>query len=165
MGIEGRHTSRSRGREPWPLAIVGLLLVMAAVLAGFLSAALLHPDPVIVPDAYAASQRYDSALRAADRASQLGLRLALTAEPAPGGTRVAVRLFGADGRTLAAERVLVHRERPTQGGFDASIEATPDSDGWTAFVALPLAGSWILEARAERGGESVSSRITVEAGS
>ncbi|HEY8156239.1 MAG TPA: FixH family protein [Myxococcota bacterium] len=165
MGAEARQTSRLRGREPWPLAIVGLLLVMAAVLAGFLSAALLHPDPVIVSDSYAASQRYDSALRAADRASQLGLRVTLTAQPAPGGTRVAVRLLGADGRALPADRVLVHRERPTQGGFDASVEATPDSDGWTAFVALPLPGSWILEARVERGGELVSRRIAVEAGS
>jgi nitrogen fixation protein FixH len=137
---------------------------MAAVLAGFLSAALLHPDPVIVPDAYLASQRYDTALRAAERASQLGLDLDLATEPAPGGIRVAVRLVGADGRALAADRVLVERERPTQGGFDAAVEAMPEADGWTAFVALPLAGGWIVEARAERGGEIVSRRIAVEAG-
>jgi len=145
--------------------LAGLLLGMALVLAAFLGAALSHPDPVIVVDAYAASQRYDAALRAADRASQLGLRLDMVAEPAPGGTQVALRLVGADGRALAADHVLVRRERPAQGGFDAAVEVTPSADGWTAFVALPLSGRWIVEARAERGGESVSRRIAVEAGS
>jgi nitrogen fixation protein FixH len=145
--------------------LAGLLLGMALVLAAFLGAAVSHPDPVIVRDAYAASQRYDAALRAADRASQLGLRLELAAEPAPGGTQVALRLIGADARVLEADRVLVHRERPAQGGFDAAVEATPTADGWTAFVALPLPGRWIVEARAERGEESVSRRIAVEAGS
>jgi nitrogen fixation protein FixH len=119
---------------------------------------------VLVRDAYAASGRYDTALRAAQRAAALGLRLALTAEPAPGGARVTARLLGADGHALPADRVLVQLERPTQGGFDAAVEATPAGDGWTAFVALPLAGGWIVEARAERGDEAVVRRIEIEAG-
>ena len=153
----------SRRREPWPFAIAGLLLAMAGVLAAFLYLAVSNPDPVLVSDAYSASGRYDAALRAAERASALGMRLELTSEPAPGGARVTARLLGADGGLLAADRVLVHRERPTQGGFDADVEATAQGDGWTAFVALPLAGRWIVEARAERGGEAVVGRVGIEA--
>jgi nitrogen fixation protein FixH len=137
---------------------------MAAVLAAFLSAALTHPDPVLVNDAYAASERYDAALRAADRASALGLHLELTSEAAPGGARVATRLLDADGRPLAADRMTLRRERATQGGFDSEVETTRSGDGWAAFVALPLAGRWIVEARAERGGETIVRRIDVEAG-
>jgi len=162
--VAATAAARARRWEPWPLAIAGLLLGMAGVLAGFLGAAVSHPDPVLVADAYAASGRYDVALRAAQRASALGLRLDLIAEQAPGGSRVTARLLGADGRALPADRVLVHRERPTQGGYDAAIEATPNADGWTAFVALPLAGRWIVEARAERGGEAIVRRIDIEAG-
>lgn len=155
---------RRRRREPWPLAIAGLLLAMAGVLAAFLCISIVHPDPVLVGDAYAASGRYDEALRAAGRAAALGLRLELTSTPAPGGARVTLRLLDADARPVAADRMLVQRERPNQGGLDASIEATPDADGWTAFVALPLAGRWIVEARAERGGAMVVRRIELEAG-
>lgn len=154
---------KARRWEPWPFAIAGALLAMAGVLACFLGVAISHPDPVLVKDAYAASGRYDAALRAAQRASALGLRLELAAEPAPGGARVAARLLDADGQPLAAERVSLQRERPAQGGFDAAFEATPGVDGWTAFVALPLAGRWIVEARAERGGETVVQRLDVEA--
>jgi nitrogen fixation protein FixH len=166
MSADAASTPRAQAhrREPWPLALAGLLLGMALVLAAFLAAALAHPDPVIVADAYGASQRYDAALRAADRAARLGLRLELAAEPAPGGARVALRLAGVDGRAMDADRVLVHREWPAQGGYDAVVEASPVADGWTAFVALPLSGRWILEARAEHAGELVTRRIAVEAG-
>jgi nitrogen fixation protein FixH len=153
----------ARRREPWPLALAGLLLGMGLVLAGFLATALSHPDPAVVADAYAAGERYDAALRAADRAAQLGLRLELAAAPVPGGARVRVRLLGADGRELSAERVDVHRERPAQGGYDTSLEAAHGDQGWTAFVPLPVPGGWILEARAERGELTVSRRIAVEA--
>jgi nitrogen fixation protein FixH len=165
MPIEAasRAPARTRRREPWPFAVAGLLLAMAAVLGAFLAVALAHPDPVLVSDAYAASERYDAALRASQRAAALGLALELTAEPAPGGVRLSARLRGANGDVLAAERVLVQRERPNQGGFDIAIEAAPQADGWTAFVPLPLAGSWIIEARAERGGETAVRRIPVEA--
>jgi nitrogen fixation protein FixH len=136
---------------------------MAGVLASFLGVAISHPDPLLVKDAYAASGRYDGALRAAQRAAALGLHLELTAQPAPGGARVAARLLDADGQALAAERVSLQRERAAQGGYDAVFEATPGADGWTAFVALPLAGRWIVEARAEHAGETVVQRLAVEA--
>jgi nitrogen fixation protein FixH len=154
---------RGRRREPWPLAIAGGLLAMAAVLGAFLYAALSHPDPVLVHDAFAASGRYDAALRAEARAQARGLRLELGAQPAPGGTRITVRLVGADGRARPADRVRVRRERPTQGGFDTDLAATPSGDGWEAFVALPLAGRWVIEARAERGDGAIERRIEVEA--
>jgi nitrogen fixation protein FixH len=151
-----------RRREPWPLALAGLLLAMAVVLAAFLAAAITHPDAVLVDDAYAASERYDAALRSAERSSALGLRLELAAELAPGGARVALRLFDADGRALAADRVRLRRERPAQGGYDADIAVHSDGRGWTAQVALPLPGRWTLEGRAERGGETVVRRVSFE---
>ncbi len=159
--IAHRHAQR---REPWPLAIGGVLLGMAGVLAVFFGVAVSHPDPVLVADAYAASGRYDAALRAAGRATALGLRLDLTLAPAPGGTRVALRLLDREGEALTADRAWVHRERPTQGGLDATVEAIADGAGWSAFVPLPLAGRWLLEARVERGGETIVSQIGVESG-
>jgi nitrogen fixation protein FixH len=72
-------------------------------------------------------------------------------------------VVGAEGRPLPADRVQVRRERPTQDGFDAAVEASPADDGWTAFVPLPLPGRWVVEARAELGEESLSRRMAVEA--
>jgi len=163
VDAEATTAAPARRREPWPLAIAGLLVAMGGVLALFLALAIAHPDPVVVADAYAASARYDAELRSAARAAELGLRLDLTSEPAADGARVTARLLDASGAALAAERVQLRRERPTQGGFDAAIEASASGDAWSAVVPLPLAGRWIVEARAERGTERVVRRIVVEA--
>jgi nitrogen fixation protein FixH len=135
---------------------------MALVLAGVLAAAVSHPDAVLVDDAYRASERYDAALRAATRAAALGLRLELSAAPAPGGVQVAMRLLDAEGREVPAERMRVRRERPTQGGFDAELDARAGADGGATWLALPLPGRWIVEGIAERGGETVVARRIVE---
>jgi nitrogen fixation protein FixH len=133
---------------------------MALVLAAFLAAAVANPDPVLVEDAYAAGERYDAALRAAARASALGLRLELGAEPAPGGVRVALRLLDAEGREVRAERMRVRRERPTQGGLDAELAAEPGAA--PIWLPLPLPGRWIVEGVAERAGETIVARRSIE---
>jgi len=153
--------SRER-REPWPWAIAGCLLAMAVVLACFLWAAVSHPDPVLVKDTYAAGQRYNEELRAADRAAALGLRLDVHAAPTPLGARVAMRLVDAQGRVLGSDHASLRRERPAEGGFDQTVALATDGDGFAADVPLPLPGRWWLEARVEHEGAALVRRIPIE---
>jgi nitrogen fixation protein FixH len=160
--IAVRASARRRRREPWPFALAGALGAMVVVLGAFLGIAITHPDSVLVEDSFAASARYDAAVRASDRAAASGSSLDLALEPTAGGVRARLTLRDAGGAAIAVERVRVRRERPAEAGLDAEIEATRDGDGWTALVPLPRPGRWVVEAHAERGDEALIRRIPVE---
>jgi len=153
--------SRKR-HEPWPWAIAGSLLAMAVVLACFLWTAVSHPDPVLVDDTYAAGQRYNEELRAADRATALGWHLDVRAARTPLGARIAMHLVDAEGRALGADHASLRRERPAQGGFDQTFALKSEGDGFAADVPLPLPGRWWLEARVEHNGAALVRRIALE---
>lgn len=135
---------------------------MAVVLAWFLWTALSHPDPVLVDDTYAAGQRYNDELRAADRAIARGWQLDLRATPTPLGARVVMRLVDTEGRAVGADRASLRRERPAQGGFDGAVALQSEGAGFAADVPLPLPGRWWLEARVEYNGAALVRRIPFE---
>ncbi len=160
--IEIRAPAHRRRREPWPFALAGALVAMGVVLGAFLGIAVAHPDAVLVDDSFAASARYDAAVRASDRAAASGISLDVALDPAAGGVRARLTLRDAEGVAIAAERVRIRRERPAEAGLDAEIEATRDGDGWTALVPLPRPGRWVVEAHAEQGDLALVRRVTVE---
>jgi nitrogen fixation protein FixH len=149
--------------EPWPFAVIGLLASMIAGSLAFAVTASRHPDPLVVDDAWRAGRAYSEHVRAARRADVLGWRVDLAAAPAPGGVDVRVELFDAEAAPLAPERVEVRRERPAEGGLDASFELRRGDTSVAGHVPLPRPGRWRLVVRAEARGEVVERVFGVNA--
>jgi nitrogen fixation protein FixH len=135
--------------EPWPWIVAGSLGAAIAVSLGFAHAALVHPDPLVVDDAYAAGLAWNRAQEARARADAAGWRLGLTATADGDAVRVAVEADDAAGAPLRAARLSVRRVRPSEGGYDADFAL--DTDG-TARIPLPRPGRWLLVASATDDG-------------
>ena len=106
-----------------------------------------------------ASTAWRRTLRAARRAEERGLRLDVTARDAEGGVEVRVRVSDRAGGSRPAEGVVVRRERPAEGGYDAEFELEPDGGGFRGHVPLPRPGRWRLVATASVDGEPVRSTL------
>ena len=167
MELTERRTSDSaaaRRYEPWPIALaLGLLLMIGGSLA-FLRIAIAHPDAVIAGDAFAGSRAYERALQSRRSAEARGWRLESEAAPSAEGVRVRALMRDAAGRALVAERVVVQREHPSKGGFDAEFAASADGEAFVANVPLPRAGRWWVWVRAERAGVTLLERLAVSGG-
>lgn len=150
----------ARRLEPWPLALAGLLLAMMATSLGFWAVAAAHPDPLVVDDAYRAGLRYNDELQARRRAEALGVELDLELRPDPEGIHVAVSIAAPDG-PVSAERVVLRRERPAEGGFDADFELLRRDGAWIGHVPLPRPGRWQLVASASLRGETLQRRFGI----
>ena len=155
MGAEARRF------EPWPFALIGALAFMIAVSLAFLRVAIGNPDPLVVKDAYAAEPAMAEAMRAQSRAEALGWRLAESTRAEAEGVFVQAALRDANGDLLDAERVVVRRERPAEGGLDLESVLLREGDAYVGHVALPRAGRWQLIVRAERAGALVEERLAL----
>ncbi|MFI5315602.1 MAG: FixH family protein [Myxococcota bacterium] len=132
----------------WPL---GLALTLAAGLAAslaFLWIALQQPPDVLPENSWNAGVEYNAAARAQASASARGWELELRAERDSQGVRVELRPRSAGDPLPTPIAVSLRRERPGRTDFDADIALQPAGDRWIADVPLPLAGRWILLARA-----------------
>jgi len=147
-------TEKRRRREPWPVILAAALCAMIGASVGFYRVAADHPDPLVVQDAYAAGRAYSERVRAERHAEALGWHIELEAEPEPGRAEVWVALRDGTGARLAADRVVVRRERPAEGGLDADVPLAPGPEGWAGAVELPRPGRWYLVVRAERGADA-----------
>jgi nitrogen fixation protein FixH len=138
--------------EPWPFGLALLLLAGIGASLAFFAVASANPDAEVVDDAYRAGLQVNEALREQRRAEELGFRMELGARPAPGGVALQVAVTDADGAPAAIERVVVRRERPAEGGFDADFELGRHGEGFAGRIPLPRHGRWRLVAIAEVGG-------------
>lgn len=150
--------------EPWPIGLVLLLLSMMTISVGFYGVAARHPDALVVDDAYEAGLRYNAELRERRLADALGVDLALRAEPAPGGVHLRVELMGPEGGAVRAERVVVRRLRPAEGGYDADFELARSGDVFTGELPLPRPGRWHLRVTARVEGHDVERTFRLGAG-
>lgn len=150
-------TSRPERRvEPWPLAVAGLLLAMITSALGFWAIAAANPVTLVAEDPFRAGLAYNERVAERRRAEALGLGIALETAPAEGGVAVRVRVTRGGGRAAEAERVVVRRERPTQGGLDADLPLERGPQGvFTGRVPVPRAGRWRLVATATVEGVEV----------
>jgi len=148
--------SRRVAIEPWPIALAALLAAMVGTSVGFYRIAARNPDPTVVADSFLAGTRYADEARAEERARAQGWTLDVTTAPSATGVAVGARLLGADGQPLVADRLSVRRERPAEGGLDAEFAI---ASGEPIDVALPRAGRWSLNVRAERGDAVVQRQI------
>ncbi len=147
--------------EPWPFALAGALLLMIGISLVFLWLSLAHPDAVLVHDAFAEEPAVAEALRARGRGEAKGWNLAVRTRPEGDGVAIEVALRDASGQTLGAERVLVTRERPAEGGLDAELQLDRDGDVFRGHVTLPRAGRWQLLVRADREDARVERRLAL----
>lgn len=150
-----------RGIEPWPYVLAGALALMISISVAFLWVSIAHPDAVLVHDAWAVEPEVAAALRARGRAEAQRWDLAVRTRPEADGVAVEAELRDAEGRSLLAERVLVLRERPAEGGLDAEVTLMRDGDVFKGHVSLPLPGRWQLVVRAEREGALAERRVTL----
>ncbi len=141
--------------EPWPLAVGGLLAMMIGACLLFWNIAATNPDPEVVDDAYLAGLRLNQELRARQRAADLGYELSLGTRAEDGGVRVEVAVRDAGGGRPAVDSVVVRRERPAEGGFDADFALEPEGEAFAGWVPLPRPGRWRLIATAAVGEERV----------
>lgn len=147
--------------EPWPFVLAFLLLAMMAGSVAFLWIATVHPDPLVVQDAFAASERYNAALAEARRAEALGVALELGTEPSPDGVRLRVAVRGS-GPERAVRAVTVRRVRPTEGGYDRAFALEPGGGAvFETDVPLPRPGRWRLEVTADVDGVPVRETLSV----
>jgi nitrogen fixation protein FixH len=150
--------------EPWPIAVVALLVAMMAVSVGFWRVAAANPDPLVVGDAYEAGLALNDELRERRAAEALGVEVRLVAELEPGAARVRVTLRRHEGAPARATRVVVRRERPAEGGLDADFELAPEASGFAGRVPLPRPGRWHLVVTATVEGRPVRETFAVQAG-
>jgi nitrogen fixation protein FixH len=135
--------------EPWPWFVIGSLATTIVVCLGFAHLAQVHPDPLVVDDAYTAGLAWNDAQKARERADAAGWQLDLSAVPEGDAVRVTLAARDAAGEPLRGARLSLRRVRPTEGGYDADVPV--DGDG-VARVPLPRPGRWHLLATAERDG-------------
>ena len=152
----------TRRREPWPIAIGGLLAGMGLVLSTLLWLSIRHADALVVEDAFAAGLRINDEIAARARTEALGWRLDLAATPVAEGVHLRVRLLDDLGRALRAESVVVRRERPAEGGLDAERVLQASGDGFEGVLELPRPGRWRLGVRALHEGETVRAEYSLE---
>ena len=150
-----------RRREPWPLALAALLAAMMGTSVGFYRVASRSADALVVEDAFAAERQESDRLRAERRAESLGWQIGLALELHAGGARVIAELRDAEGRPLEADRVSLLRERPAEGGLDATIALERIGAGFAGDVPLPRAGRWHFVVHAERNGERAERSFAV----
>ena len=113
-------------REPWPIAVAGMLALMIGTSLTFYWIASRHPDPPVVDDAYEAGLAVNDVRRARERALALGWALRMESEPVAEGARVRVTLRDAQGAPVQPEAIRVERQRPAEGGYDRVFDLAAD---------------------------------------
>jgi nitrogen fixation protein FixH len=146
----------------WP---VGLALTLGAGLLAslaFLAIAASQPPDRIADDTWRAGEVFNAAQRAHALAHTRGWDLELEAEKVPEGVRVSVTPTSR-GEPLP-ERVTasLRRERPGRVDFDADVPLLRAGMRWVGTVPLPLAGHWLLHARAGDGEAFVERDFSLE---
>ena len=146
-------------REPWPWIVAAGLGSMVAISTAFAVLAHLHPDPLVVEDAYRAGLAWNEERRASERADAAGWRFDLRAEAQGDALRLRLVALDAQGGRLSPDRLDVRRVRPSEGGYDAEFPV--DADGRVE-IPLPRTGRWHLVARAQLDGAVLERVYRVE---
>jgi nitrogen fixation protein FixH len=132
----------------WPVALALALAAGLSAPIAFLWIATHRPPEVLPVNTWAASNEWNAAQRAQELAHERGWGIDLRAERRSDGVRVEIRPTSSGAPLPESLDVRLRRERPERIDFDADVALEPSGDLWTAMIPLPLAGRWILVARA-----------------
>ena len=132
----------------WPIALALTLAAGLAVSIAFLWIAARQPPDLLREDGWGSGAEYNADARAQRTARERGWELELRAERSASGVHVELLPKSAGAPLPTALDVRLRRERPERTDFDADVALEPAGGRWIADVPLPLAGRWILVARA-----------------
>jgi nitrogen fixation protein FixH len=132
----------------WPIALGLVLAAGLAVSIAFLWIAAHQPPDLLAGNPWSDGSEYNAEARARETAREHGWALELRAERSASGVRVELLAKTARDPLPARLEVRLRRERPERADFDADLALEPSGAGWIADVPLPLAGRWLLVARA-----------------
>jgi len=146
----------------WPIGLALLLSSGIAASLAFFFIAAQQPRELIGDGSWNAGSEYNADLQALETAQQRGWTLELRALPIAGGARV--ELLPATSAAPLPSRLELHlrRERPDRSDLDAELPLRPEGSHWVADVPLPLAGRWLLVARAGDRSAWVERRFALE---
>jgi len=140
------HTTADSLR--WPIALALLLSSGIAASLAFFWIAARQPRELIGDGAWNAGSEYNADLRALETARERGWTLELRARRSAGGVRVELSPATSGEPLPSRLEVRLRRERPDRSDLDAEVALAQDGARWVADVPLPLAGRWLLVARA-----------------
>jgi len=146
----------------WPIGLTAALAAGLAVSLAFAWIAARQPPDRLALDPWTAGAEYNADVRARDAAAARGWDLVLHAEKRAGGVRVELVPTSSGAPLPTPLEVGLRRERPDRADFDAELALAPDGAGWVADVPLPLAGRWLLVARAGDAEAWVERRFALE---
>lgn len=127
-------------REPWPwLLMLGPFVV---VIAGIYTAwlAISTADGLVTEDYYKQSLSVNKTIASSDRATRLGLSVAIRVTE----EGFAVRLHAADPGFVAPPKLVVTLSHPTRAGMDQSQELKLEGTAYTGKLRLPRSGHWLV---------------------
>jgi nitrogen fixation protein FixH len=106
---------------------------------------------LVVENTYVASQQFNGKVAQAKALAANGIhgKISVTADS------VRYEVLGPDGQPAAADSLTLNFKRPVGEHQDFSIELTPQGEGVFSTEHQVLAGHWIVEAIAMRGGDLV----------
>jgi nitrogen fixation protein FixH len=153
-------TDRRLGAGPFVLGAI--LAAMISVLVGVYWLATSYPVELVADDPYEAGLRYNERIAAQQRATALGLDLALETTRIAHGVHVRMTVSSSRGPLPSDLRASVRRERPTASGYDEEYPLAGKDGVFSGDVTIPLPGRWHLVARASTGEAAIERRFTLE---
>ena len=132
----------------WPIGLVLTLAAGVAASLAFFWIAERQPPDVLAVNSWNAGVEYNADERARETADSRGWQLELRAERSPSGVRVELLPTSSRDPLPTPIGVSLRRERLERTDLDSDIPLQASGDRWVAEVPLPLAGRWILLARA-----------------
>ncbi len=108
-------------------------------------------------DAYKDGLNYNQTLEARQRQAELGWQNTLSAQFQDNGAVIlTTRFVDQGGAPLEGLQVVAELRRPTQEGFDQTLDLLSRGQGeYGARTVLPLAGQWQVRLTAQRGASEV----------
>lgn len=152
-GAVPRAHSSGTGRF-WPVFIVVLLSLNAAIVGTTVYLAVSDRSAVTEPDYYAKALRYDGEIRQREINRHLGWRASSSLRPAQSGLsmELLVRLTDGEGWPLRDARVTAVVFASIRSGDRQSLILSPRSDGeYAAPIQVDRSGLWCVRLSVTRG--------------
>ena len=146
----------------WPIGLAALLAVGLGASLAFAWVAARLPADQLPLNPWTEGDAYNVEVRAREAAQARGWDLALRAERFPGGVHVELVPTSSGEPLPTPLEVGLRRERPDRADLDGDLALAPSGTSWVADVPLPIAGRWLLVARAGDAHAWVERRFALE---
>jgi len=156
-------TTPTRRFQPWPIAIVTVLL--AQMLFGVWMARLASSDPhfAVEPDYYARAVNWDETMSQSRRDRALGWRVNATiVRASPDSTVLRIAITDSTGAPVMVDSIVGEALAVAHAAQINTLRLERDGDHWTVPVPHAVSGLWEIRLRAVLGAELFTSLQRVE---